>query len=203
MDAHQYEQLANEIFYPVYPVIAGQILERTGLQDGRLLDLGCGGGQLGLELAKESRMEVELVDASEQGIALAEQNLQDQGLSGRVHAVRADAASLPYADATFDLVVSRGSLAFWPDQAAVFAEIHRVLRTDGQAIVGGGFGTAQLKRSIQRKMQSIERGWQGFQHRRMADDPVPGIKQALKRAGIRHYSIDNRFEGLWIRFDGR
>jgi SAM-dependent methyltransferase len=46
-----------------------------------------------------------------------------------------DVASLPFADASFDLVVSTLSMHHWADPRAGLAEIGRVLRPGGRALV--------------------------------------------------------------------
>ena len=43
----------------------------------------------------------------------------------------ADATSLPFADASFDAVVCQFGLMFFPDKAASFREVHRVLEAGG------------------------------------------------------------------------
>ena len=40
----------------------------------------------------------------------------------------ASAESLPFPDASFDVVISNGALNLMPDKLAVFREVHRVLR---------------------------------------------------------------------------
>ena len=45
--------------------------------------------------------------------------------------VEGDAEDLPFADDSFDLVISNGVLNLVPDKDAAFAEIHRVLRPRG------------------------------------------------------------------------
>ncbi len=47
----QFDQIAREIFAPIYPVIAEQIVRKTGITAGQCLDVGCG-GYLGMALAK-------------------------------------------------------------------------------------------------------------------------------------------------------
>jgi malonyl-CoA O-methyltransferase len=49
----------------------------------------------------------------------------------RTSSVQADAVSLPFADATFDVVFANQLLPWVNDQAAVFAEISRVLQKGG------------------------------------------------------------------------
>jgi SAM-dependent methyltransferase len=54
----------------------------------------------------------------------------------------ADVAALPFDDSSFDAVVSTLSMHHWADTAAGLAEVARVLRPDGVALVydlGGAF----------------------------------------------------------------
>lgn len=44
-NALEYDAIASGVFAPLYPVVAEAILERTGVLSGRMLDVGCGGGQ--------------------------------------------------------------------------------------------------------------------------------------------------------------
>ena len=62
--------------------------------------------------------------------------------AGRVLLQQADAAQLPFADHQFDKVISIHSLYFWPERAAVFAEIFRVLKPGGTCVVTFSTGKA-------------------------------------------------------------
>jgi ubiquinone/menaquinone biosynthesis C-methylase UbiE len=46
--------------------------------------------------------------------------------------VESEAEQLPFADASFDVVVSNGVIDLIPDKDAVFAELFRVLRPGGR-----------------------------------------------------------------------
>lgn len=56
-DPASFEIIARTIFAPVYPVIASQIIEATGITSGFCLDIGCGGGHLGMAVAKFGNFE--------------------------------------------------------------------------------------------------------------------------------------------------
>jgi len=47
----------------------------------------------------------------------------------------AGANALPFADGTFDRVVSTGSLHLWKEPVHALSEAHRVLKADGYALM--------------------------------------------------------------------
>lgn len=69
---------------------------------------------------------------------------------GRVDLRVADAAALPFPDATFDLAVTVNSLLIWPDPAAGAHELRRVLRPGGTAYVA--WHGAHSPRRLQRRL---------------------------------------------------
>jgi ubiquinone/menaquinone biosynthesis C-methylase UbiE len=52
--------------------------------------------------------------------------------AANVEFVESEAEQLPFADATFDVVVSNGVIDLIPDKDAVFSELHRVLVPGGR-----------------------------------------------------------------------
>ncbi len=48
----------------------------------------------------------------------------------------ADAAALPFPDASFDIVLSVNTIYFWPDPAKVLAEMSRILKPGGRVVLG-------------------------------------------------------------------
>lgn len=96
-----------------------------------VLDVGCGAG---VEVVRFARAGARVtgVDIAESAIALARQNLEQQGLSARLDV--ADGERLPYPDASFDLVFAHGVVQYTGDDRRLVAEVHRVLRPGGLAI---------------------------------------------------------------------
>lgn len=68
-------------------------------------------------------------------IERAVERARGAGYGDRVRFVLADATLLPLADRSFDVVVSTLSLHHWADPAGVFAELGRVLRPGGVALI--------------------------------------------------------------------
>ncbi|MCO5382681.1 MAG: class I SAM-dependent methyltransferase [Methanosarcina barkeri] len=56
--------IAENIFAPIYPVIATHIVEESGIKQGICLDLGCGIASLGIAVAEITDMQVYGVDLS-------------------------------------------------------------------------------------------------------------------------------------------
>jgi len=89
----------------------------------RVLEVGCGWGELAEWIARETRAEVVAVDLSPRMVELA----CDRGIDASV----ADVQALPFEDGTFDLVVAAWMLYHVPDLDRGLAEIARVLRSGG------------------------------------------------------------------------
>jgi ubiquinone/menaquinone biosynthesis C-methylase UbiE len=193
MNAEEFDWVARNIFAPVYPVIAGQIKEKTGISEGFCIDLGCGGGYLGIALAGITDMNILLLDESPEMISIARHNLAASGLERRVWAVTADVHSIPLADDTADLVVSRGSVFFWKDKGAAFREIRRVLKPGGRAYIGGGMGSSELMQEIGGEMKAMNRdlGMNGKSSEKM-------YQEVLRSAGFVDFTVRRGDAGFWI-----
>lgn len=102
----------------------------------RALELGCGTGFFLLNLKQAGVLEQGfLTDLSPGMVAAATRNAAALGftVSGRV----ADAESIPYPDASFDLVVGHAVLHHIPDVELAFREVLRVLAPGGRFVFAG------------------------------------------------------------------
>ena len=97
---------------------------------GRILEVCCGGGRLVLELLQRD-IDAYGIDLSPKMVGQAKTELAQAGFdSARI--ARADVLRLPFADATFDAVISTGAIAlFGPEaQRAAISELSRVARRE-------------------------------------------------------------------------
>jgi ubiquinone/menaquinone biosynthesis C-methylase UbiE len=103
--------------------------KRLGIKPGtRLLDVGCGAGQLAL-IAARAGAQVTGCDISTNWIEKARARAAAEGIE--VTFEEGDAESLPYEDARFDVVVSLIGAMFAPRPNLVAAELTRVCRPGG------------------------------------------------------------------------
>jgi ubiquinone/menaquinone biosynthesis C-methylase UbiE len=108
------------------------------LDDGydRSLEIGAGTGYFSLNLLQAGVVgEATCTDISPGMVATLSRNAQRLGLD--IRAARADAESLPFADASFDLVLGHAVLHHLPNLRRAFAEFHRVLRPGGRIVFAG------------------------------------------------------------------
>src|SRR5690349_12494446 len=96
----------------------------------RILDLGCGTGIVSRVLRERLGGAARLtgVDANAAMLAVARR------LAADVDWREANAMSLPFADASFELVLAQEMLQFVPDRAAAAREVHRVLAPGGRFV---------------------------------------------------------------------
>ncbi len=113
--------------------LADGVLEWLRPQPGeRILDLGCGDGQLTARLVATGAI-VAGVDASAEMLAAA----RSRGIDA--HEGRAEA--LPFADRSFNAVFSNAALHWVRDQDAMMTEVRRVLGPGGRFVAEmGGHG---------------------------------------------------------------
>ncbi|MHB1513926.1 MAG: class I SAM-dependent methyltransferase [Acidiferrobacter sp.] len=103
------------------------------LRPRHALDVGCGPGHVALVLAPFCET-VQAVDASLAMVKIASARAQDAACTNIV-CQQAAVASLPFADASMDLVTCRFSAHHWRNLSSGLQEIARVLRPGGTFIL--------------------------------------------------------------------
>ena len=114
-------------YWPVDEAIGAGVAER---HPRRILDLGCGTGQLSARLAGTH------TDAAVTGCDFSSGMLrQAAARSDVVDWVRGDAGCLPFGDGSFDAVVSSEAFHWFPDQRRAAEELFRVVTPRGLVLV--------------------------------------------------------------------
>ena len=109
---------------------AAEFIERLDLQSGeKVLDVACGTGNLSIPAAKVGAI-VTGVDIAPNLVEQARKNAQAEGLNCQFD--EGDAEALPYADGSFDVVVTMFGAMFAPRPDKVAEELVRVCRSGGR-----------------------------------------------------------------------
>lgn len=103
-----------------------------GRPGARILDLGCGGGHVSFHAAPHAS-EVVAYDLSGEMLDAVMQEAARRGFSN-ITAQQGAVEALPFADGSFDMVLSRYTAHHWHDFAAGLREARRVLRAGGHAV---------------------------------------------------------------------
>ncbi len=128
---HEFFRAVEQHRYRLEP----HILEMAAFGETKgksVLEIGCGLGTDGAQFSQAGARYVG-IDLSAASVNLAKQNLEQRGLPANCFV--SDAEALPFADGSFDVVYSHGVLHHTPNLPAAVAEVYRVLRPGGRAIV--------------------------------------------------------------------
>lgn len=154
-----------------------------GERIGALIDVGCGTGSYAAALATHG-WEVTGIDVSEDMLRRAH--------AKAVHALRADAASLPFADASFDGAISVFTHTDLDDFRAVVGEIARVLRPATPFVYVGAhpcFVGPHSTYDVEHGLPDLHAGWYRRVGRYME---APGISRSSglrMRVGANHLPL--------------
>ncbi len=117
------------VFESMTATSAPRLVKRAGIARGdRVLDVGCGTGVVALTAARLGAV-VTGLDLTPQLIERARENASLMRLEATF--VQGDVEELPFADATFDVVVSQFGHMFAPRPERAIAEMLRVLKPGG------------------------------------------------------------------------
>ena len=98
---------------------------------GKLLEVPVGTGVLSMPVFRTlPDAEITCLDYSEKMMETARNRAKDMGMTN-VRFLRGDVGALPFADESFDIVVSLNGFHAFPDKEAAYRETYRVLRKGG------------------------------------------------------------------------
>src|SRR5215204_3728355 len=124
----------SDTIHRMFAPLTQALIERAGIQEGQsVLDVAGGAGEPSLTIAQEVGPEgsVNCTDGVAEMVDAARAEAQRRGLTNmKFRQCAAD--SLPFPDNSFDVVVSRLGVMFFPDPVAAMREMLRLLRPNGR-----------------------------------------------------------------------
>jgi ubiquinone/menaquinone biosynthesis C-methylase UbiE len=139
--AEYFRELDSRIFHPRYMRLTvadgdqrpfSRYVPFAGLAGKDVLEVGCGSG-IAVQLFAEAGARVTAVDLTPWAVETTRARLAAFGLAGEV--VEADGESLPFPDASFDVVFSWGVIHHTTDMDRALSQLVRVLRPGGTLVL--------------------------------------------------------------------
>ena len=166
-----------------------QVLKALELKQGeRVLDIGSGPGLLAYDIAASVGREGRVcgIDISEDMLTMSRRRCGNQPWT---EFQRADATKLPYPDDSFDAAVSTQVYEYVADVPTALAELHRVIRPVGRAvIVDTDYGSLVIHTENEARMELVLSAWdEHFVHGSLPRT----LSRQLRDAGfvIRHRDV--------------
>jgi SAM-dependent methyltransferase len=182
------------LWEPVYPYLAQAVTEYYPGREGTLLEIGPFSGVI-FELKKQGIGDSFVIAAFPPGLVSTFQEQAKRHLASPVDVIETDPALDGVDENSVDLAIFRGAF-FFPSLFQVnWTAIHRVLKPNGKALVGGGFGKFTPREVITKiGKTSKDLNLQMGKVDRTAED----LKEEIRRI-----SVEATFEiitegGLWV-----
>jgi len=129
----------------------------AGLGRGaRVLEVAPGPGYLAIEMARPGHVAVTGLDISRTFVEIAGENAGKQGVT--VDFRQGDVAQMPFDGDSFDLVVCQAAFKNFTLPRSALAEMHRVLRPGGTAVIQD-MSHGATHADIEREVAGMHLGW--------------------------------------------
>ena len=160
----------------------------------RVLDIGCGGG------ACIARLSTMVKDGTFVGIDYAKTSVEatrqfNQALidAGKLEVIEASVSDMPFADDTFDKIVTVESYYFWPDFETDMQEVYRVLKPSGHfLLIAEVYDHVGLPQSVLDNIQAYE----------MRNLDLDGFIDVFEKTGFADIAIHVKPGERWIAVEG-
>jgi len=129
--AKWYVALTNESLQDS-SVLARRIAEKIPAR-ASVLEVAAGPGHFAIELAKRGDYKIAGLDQNETSVEAARANAAAAGV--QIDFRRGNGSNMPFGDESFDFILCRAALENFADPQGALAEMHRVLKSGGRALI--------------------------------------------------------------------
>ena len=186
----------NDLWSRIYPYLAIQVMEYYGRSHGEVLELGPFSGGISVEL---TRLHPELsitIAAQDPGVVdYLRKEIEGAGLNRKMEVVWSELDNLVFADCLFDVVIFRGAYFFLDEEGKILREIYRILKEDGLAFIGGGYGKNTPQVLIDEIADESRDLNDRLGRKRVTEGEVTGM---VNKAGLASQVKIEKEGGLWL-----
>jgi len=186
----------NDLWSKIYPYLAIQVMEYYGRSHGEVLELGPFSGGISVELARLHPGLNITIAAQDLGVVdYLRKEIQGAGLNRKMEVDWSELDNLVFADCLFDVVIFRGAYFFLDEEGKILREIYRILKEDGLAFIGGGYGKNTPQALIDEIADESRDLNDRLGRRRVAEHEVANM---VNKAGLASQVRIEKEGGLWL-----
>jgi len=186
----------NDLWSRIYPYLAIQVMEYYGRSHGEVLELGPFSGGISVELARLHPGLNITIAAQDPGVVdYLRKEIQGAGLNRKMEVDWSELDNLVFADCLFDVVIFRGAYFFLDEEGKILREIYRILKEDGLAFIGGGYGKNTPQALIDEIADESRDLNDRLGRRRVAEHEVANM---VNKSGLTSHTRIEKEGGLWL-----
>jgi SAM-dependent methyltransferase len=186
----------NDLWSRIYPYLAIQVMEYYGRSHGEVLELGPFSGGISVELTRLHPGLNITIAAQDPGVVdYLRKEIQGAGLNRKMEVDWSELDNLVFADGLFDVVIFRGAYFFLDEEGKILREIYRILKEDGLAFIGGGYGKNTPQVLIDEIADESRDLNDRLRRKRVTEGEVTTM---VNKAGLASQAKIEKEGGLWL-----
>jgi SAM-dependent methyltransferase len=186
----------NDLWRKIYPYLAAQCMECYGKNYGDVLEAGPFSGGISVELTRLHPGLNTTIAAWDRGVVgYLRKEIEGAGLNRKIEVTWSELDNLVFADCLFDLVIFRGAYFFLDEEGKILLEIYRILKEDGLAFIGGGYGKNTPQALIDEIVDESRDLNVRLGRRRVTEGAVITM---VNKAGLTSHTRIEKEGGLWL-----